>query len=531
MSDFNDPYAEAAIADPYESAITSPPAMGHENFLQKAIKNSRVGPFGGTSITAILPTSGQEAMDAARVAGRQIPMTRGQGVGPAEMGPMGIGLNMAGINEAKPLIPEPETEYGKNLEMSADIAPWAAMGLGGATAAAKGIHKFFSKGDLPNELATGQEFSSALGSENQRLNKIQEYIGKRASREVGYAEGKTSEEISRLKNKGKQLKTQYGDKVRGLAYQGSEDIQSQVGQKFKSAREQYNSMLDSQEMGKLTNSDLLDPLEKTIANKGVESKQGIFRDGSENHLLSMRDKIASKIIPAGEDSVDPITNQVIKGTPKQSPELENITDIKDYKNKILKGLEGRPDLEAEFMKNYREFLKSKGLDDFAGASIPYQDAYSALDASKELGETTLRQAGTNMPENKLSDLLNQERKVGTNYLNQIRSEKTKNASSQKELSNQISQVEKNLEKIVQDIKTKYAGAKSKVGEYSKGNEEKLADLEAGLKMVQGQLDTIMGRRKVIKGTGVAALSGAGGYGGYKVARGIFDLFGQNQENK
>lgn len=113
-----------------------------ENFLQRAIKSSRIGPFGGTSITAALPSDREEYIDLANVAGRQIPLTRGQGVGPAEMGPMGVGLNIAGIKEAGQIIPPPNTEYGRNLESSADIAPWVGLGLGGAT---KGVSNLINK--------------------------------------------------------------------------------------------------------------------------------------------------------------------------------------------------------------------------------------------------------------------------------------------------------------------------------------------------------------------------------------------------
>lgn len=119
------------------------------NKVVQVIQQSRMPPFGGTSITSAVPTSGAEAMDFAKVAGRQIPNIRGGGVGFAEQGPMGLGLNAAGINKMSPIIPQPETQYGKNLELSADIAPWAAMGLEGGTALAqsvgKGVRSFVGK--------------------------------------------------------------------------------------------------------------------------------------------------------------------------------------------------------------------------------------------------------------------------------------------------------------------------------------------------------------------------------------------------
>lgn len=123
-----------------------------ENLLQRVIKSSRMGPMGGTSIVAALPSSGEEAVDLAKVAGRQIPMTRGQEVGIHTMGPFGVGVNMAGTKKLDPIIPEPTSDYGKTLETEADIAQWIPLGssvVGGATS---GIKNFFSKGDLPQKI-------------------------------------------------------------------------------------------------------------------------------------------------------------------------------------------------------------------------------------------------------------------------------------------------------------------------------------------------------------------------------------------
>lgn len=100
------------------------------NLLERVIKNSRIGPFGGTSITAALPTSEQEAMDLGKVGIRQII--------PEQVGLVGMGAKMVGAKGDMKL-PPPQTDYGKNLESSANIAQ--LLHLGGSTipAIGKGI--------------------------------------------------------------------------------------------------------------------------------------------------------------------------------------------------------------------------------------------------------------------------------------------------------------------------------------------------------------------------------------------------------
>lgn len=114
-----------------------------ENLLQRVIKSQRMGPFGGTSITAAVPTTGQEAIDLGKVGIRQIV--------PDQSGPVGIGAKMAGV-KGDINLPAPETEYGKNLENSANIAQLLHLGGAAGSIAKNGISKFFSKGNLPKEV-------------------------------------------------------------------------------------------------------------------------------------------------------------------------------------------------------------------------------------------------------------------------------------------------------------------------------------------------------------------------------------------
>lgn len=127
-----------------------------ENFLQKAIQQNRQAgmPFG-----SFTPKDGQEAMDLGRVGIRNLINPTG------DFGMVGLGANMAdkamgGTSEfsaklKKDKVDEaliPQTQYGKNLDFSAKVAPLAMFGLEGATGAAKGIKNFFSAGELPQEI-------------------------------------------------------------------------------------------------------------------------------------------------------------------------------------------------------------------------------------------------------------------------------------------------------------------------------------------------------------------------------------------
>lgn len=121
---------------PQYNDVASNSLPNPENFLQKAIKNSRIGNFGGTSITAALPADGAEAMDLGKVGIRQII--------PDEAGLVGMGAKMAGV-KGDIKLPAPETQYGKNLENSANIAQVAHLGGSLASSAGEGIQGLINK--------------------------------------------------------------------------------------------------------------------------------------------------------------------------------------------------------------------------------------------------------------------------------------------------------------------------------------------------------------------------------------------------
>ena len=121
------------------------------NFLANAIQASRINDLPITGV-GMLPSDKDESFDFLKVAGRQVPMIRGQDVNFATTGPTGIGLNMAGIKKADSLIEPPSTPYGKNLENAADIAPWASLGLSGLTSLSKGISKSFRSAPVKREI-------------------------------------------------------------------------------------------------------------------------------------------------------------------------------------------------------------------------------------------------------------------------------------------------------------------------------------------------------------------------------------------
>lgn len=125
-----DYYAEEIEPDYYTEEILKQ-TPHPENFLQRAIKNSRIVNFGGTSITAALPTSGEEAMDLGKVGIRQII--------PESPGMVGFGAQMVDKRPGGVSLPAPETQYGKNMENSANIAQGLHLGGAMVPAIGKGI--------------------------------------------------------------------------------------------------------------------------------------------------------------------------------------------------------------------------------------------------------------------------------------------------------------------------------------------------------------------------------------------------------
>lgn len=128
------------------------------NFLKRAIDSNRIGSLPLTGL-GMIPSTGSEALDAGKVAIRNTINPLG------DTGPIGFGANLVDqkgtnlINDPslKSNIEEgltPETPYGKSLDSGMKIAPWAMLGLEGASAGAKGIGKFLSKGNLPEEINT-----------------------------------------------------------------------------------------------------------------------------------------------------------------------------------------------------------------------------------------------------------------------------------------------------------------------------------------------------------------------------------------
>lgn len=116
-----------------------------ENLLQKAIKANRTSSGNPIGIAGILPTNMAETRDIGRAGFQALGAPSGW------MGPMASASGHGSIKTPESLT-KPETEFGKNINMQAAIAPWASLGLEGATAGAKGIHNFFSTGDLPQQI-------------------------------------------------------------------------------------------------------------------------------------------------------------------------------------------------------------------------------------------------------------------------------------------------------------------------------------------------------------------------------------------
>lgn len=374
-----------------------------ENILQKAIHQSRIGQFGGSSITAALPSSGAETMDIPKVLGRQIPMTREMPVSPLTMGPMAVGFNMAGINKMSDVIPAPETEYGKNLESSADIAQLAlpvsglgSLSLSGAKGIGKGVGGFFKalRGKkIPGLKANIKSATEAIGSASAEEKNLE--IAQKSIKRLG--------------------KKQVGADAKEFGARASKTAKDAVQSEFQDAKLGYRKMIEESNPEEVGLGELNDVLDRVITNKGIgrvvdPNTNTLILDPSESALINLKRQWASKL---PQDAGDVITMD----SPKK---LSRISDIKNFKNQILRAVKGREDIEADFLSEYARMLEEKGLSAFNEAGKKYSGAYSKLKASKKLTGTAYEQIamGRTSP-TKYADIESAEKQIGINQLEDI----------------------------------------------------------------------------------------------------------------
>lgn len=201
-----------------------------ENFLQRAIKNSRIGTFGGTSITAALPSDGEEFRDMGKVAMRQAI--------PDQSGLVGVGANMAGV-KGNIGLPSPQTPYGQNLESSANIAQLSHM-VGGIGSLLKQ-----PIGNAINSLRT-----SPIKNE---IKSIEDLIAHSKKAEIP-----VKEDIANLKLEGRNLGQKSSREAERVAYEGSKAIKGQVSARFKDANQRFGeefskleSTMGDEDLGKV----------------------------------------------------------------------------------------------------------------------------------------------------------------------------------------------------------------------------------------------------------------------------------------
>lgn len=322
--------------------------LPHENILQRAIKNSRIGPFGGTSITAAVPSSGAEGMDFLKVLGRQIPGMRGGAINPMTQGPVAIGLNQMGFNKADDAIPGPESQYGKNLESSADIGQLAVLGGELGTAGAKGIHKFFSTAAPQKELAslTGQ--------------------------------------IGEVTNKGLDL-----------AYEAPKDIKAKIGEMFDKARNAYKSILENHPAD-IPKAALKDVVSKTIKGLGLEGRS--FLDPAERALVHADETFHTTPTMTGEQ-VDTLKD--FRDVKNFKSAIFNALDsnkgaqgefLKNYGDMLIEqGFGDVADVNAQYSKAYQNARDAKVFTEgrlgriAGGGKIAPKRVSSMLDLEEQLG--------------------------------------------------------------------------------------------------------------------------------------------------
>ncbi len=314
-----------------------PPAA--ESFLQNVIRKSR-GPL-ELPLTGVgmLPSSTQEATDIGRVGARNF--TESSGIGASGLVNYGAGLTEqpGGIREFRNKLSNesisktltPKTQYGKNLDVAVKAAPWASLGLEGATVGA-------------NKLFSSSELKSKIGNLNSTLDDIH--------------------------NQGLDL-----------AYNAPKEMKGKVIGRFNQARESYHDILQNHP-AEIPEADLKNVVTKTIDGLKIRGRPTEYLDPAEKSLLNAESRF-SEPEPSGtkitqSSILDSSGNPIYSSTeiPAEKPiEITDLRDIKNFKNSLFQSLRSNKGAQGEFLKNYGDMLVENGFSDLAETNLKYAKAY------------------------------------------------------------------------------------------------------------------------------------------------------------
>src|SRR3990167_3607042 len=464
------------------------------NSVQQVIRNSRMGPYGGSSITAALPSSGEEAMDFGKVALKQLV--------PHQPGLVGYGNQIAGqiagvqpkeeITLPSDQFPPPVTEYGKNLDMSGNIAQVAFPLIEGLEAGGRGIKNFFSKGKLPQEI---QAIENKIGS----FKNTGEFLGR---------------QVQKATSSKKNLRNLNIKEAQNVAAKGFDKITNTAEGRFAKDLENYKAELANIDPNKISIEDLVKSIDDTLEAKGGVGAS--YNSPQEIALKQIRDRLvgSAEQVPGSPEVSNMWGTDVIQEAVQPSVKFKNLSrpgELKYFQNEVYQATRGRKDLEGEFFNNFGRIAKQKGASGLLSGNDAYSKSYKIYDDVSAIKQSDLKRIAIGSPhatEYDISKLAQAESELGTGVV------KGAKVQGQKAIGRQ-----NKLEKYIEQTSRR-----------KQAKEDQIPGLEMKKQGVQSQLDKIMGRRqavgkisgKFLEGLpyGAGAIAGGGGlYGIYKLLSG------------
>lgn len=378
-----------------------------ENFLQRAIKNSRIGQFGGTSITAALPADGQEAMDLGKDVLRNV-------AGPSQgRGLVGVGANMSDpagsfrehVNDEefqKKLAPE--TPYGKNMDAAIKVAPFAEMGLSGIAPAAGGIKS------LVNSFRTSPI--------KNKISSIEELILKSKQSEIPI-----KEQMGRISEASKYAKESGAKAAEKAAYEGSKGVKEQRVGRFRDANQRFG-----EEFSKLESKMADEDLAKVIKNAANDIGAADIPGTPGNSLMNKISKYGPKSEP---------------GVEQFKPKIYNKEEVQAITKEILDSL---PDdrSKAIFHKHLVDALPESvpGLKELKASHAP---VYDVAKESKNISKGALKRVARGAAsDTEVTDLSKAGERLGTSHVERAKKVAKTNNLQKMMLEQQSSHAEKRL---------------------------------------------------------------------------------------
>lgn len=411
--------------NPFLSSTIEP----SENILQRAIRSSREA---GVPPGAFTPATGEEALDVAKVAGRNL--------APTDPGLVGVGASFVGGGAPPIEIPAPETQFGKDLEVAGQVAPLAFLGIKGVEGVAKGVGNVF-KSFQPGGAFRGV---TKLGKQKVALTEATE-------KTTGFI----SDQITRLKDIGAKLLKRQGRESRKTGFIEEKAAKEAATEKFKQANDIFGDGIDKIK-AKSTRGGVGD----VILKAADEIDDVIARE----NLETLANKIAERGLLGGEEALSARElNSTWRGV---------LNSIRDVRTKAI--------LNKHFLDSLDD--AAPGLKELKAAHEP---VYKAARLAKSLKRGPVTRVGTgSATEPEVKALLEAEGQVGTKGVAKASKIRERGRASQREIGKRVGAKEAELG----SVKAKASKAQSEIDAEVK----KIMKRRGNLKSVRNVVGTIGG---------------------------------------